>query len=274
MLHISKRFPQKRAFVTGAGSGLGREFAKLLAADGWALGLTDINPNALSETVGMLGGNLNVQTCVFDVSDEQAYKMHAEKFLAMHKGIDLLINNAGVGDGAMFEEYSLENWKWIVGINQMGVIYGCHFFVPQMKLQQQGCIINIASAAAFAASGTMSAYSATKAAVLSLSETLFAELKSFNINVSVVMPTFFKTNIMQYHRGSEEARQIGNKMIEKSDLEANEVASKILNAAAKGKFYIVLPFVSKFLFAFKRLMPSLFIRFTALAFKHRDRLKR
>ena len=103
MLQFTKKFPQKRAFVTGAASGLGKAFAILLAQEGWTIGVTDINEKPLEKVknqIEALGGK--AFSYVFDVSDKTAYQKVAEDFLSKNQGIDLLINNAGVGDGGNF----------------------------------------------------------------------------------------------------------------------------------------------------------------------------
>jgi len=274
MYQLSSRYQQKRAFITGAASGLGRALCLELAADGWTIGISDINEIDLQKTADAIqqaGGK--PLSYGLDVADADNYRMVAEKFLTETGGIDLLVNNAGVGDGAVFEKYSLANWQWMVGINQMGVIYGCHFFVPVMKRQQAGHIINIASAAAFASMSSMSPYNVTKAAVLSLSETLYAELKNEQVGVSVVMPTFFKTNIMQHSKGSAEEKEMGHMMVATSGLEAAKVAQQILNKAGRKKFYIVLPAQSKFLYLMKRLAPSLYLKMNAWLYKNRERMR-
>ncbi|HXH18501.1 MAG TPA: SDR family NAD(P)-dependent oxidoreductase, partial [Chitinophagales bacterium] len=129
MYQLSEKFSQKRAFITGAGSGLGRELCAELAKDGWTIGICDIAEKGLEETAELIakagGKPLPFQ---LDVSDRHRFKEVAENFLTRAGGIDLLMNNAGVGDAAVFEEYGLDNWEWLVGINQMGVVYGCHYF--------------------------------------------------------------------------------------------------------------------------------------------------
>ncbi len=267
MLQFTKKYPSKRAFITGAGSGLGKEMSLLLAKDGWTIGITDINESDLqkvSDEIEKVGGK--ALTYLFDVSDDAKYEEVAEDFLSKTQGIDLLINNAGVGDSGKLNEYSLENWKWMIGINQMGVLYGCHFFVPAMKKQKSGYIINIASAAAFASSPRMGAYNMTKAAVRSLSETLAVELHSDNIGISVVMPTFIRTNIMQHARGNDDARKGGNEMLERSKVTALAASTQILKRAGKGEFNIVFPGDAKFYYLFKRFMPNTFRKLIAKRF--------
>ncbi|MCU0444838.1 MAG: SDR family NAD(P)-dependent oxidoreductase [Microscillaceae bacterium] len=253
---LSQMYPQKRAFITGAASGLGKALAHELAQDGWTIGITDINYTKLLETateIKNLGGK--PLPYELDVADKNQYAEVAQDFLRQAQGIDVLFNNAGVGDGEEIGTYSLENWEWMIGINQMGVVYGSHFFVPTMKHQRSGHIINTGSAASFCAGARMATYNMTKAAVLSLTETMYVELADFNIRASCIMPYFFKTNIMQYARGSEEAQKMGKKMIEEAKMTAPEVAQEVLKKAAKGKLHILITPEARFLWAYKRFSP-------------------
>lgn len=271
MFQLSKKYPQKRAFITGAASGLGKAFCEALAKEGWTIGIADINEKQLQFTeqqIIQLGGK--PIKFGLDVADSDNYKNAAAAFLQQCKGIDLLINNAGVGEGAPFEQYSIENWNWIVSINQMGVIHGCHYFIPTMIQQKSGHIINIASAAAFGSAPTMSPYNVTKAAVLSLSETLYVEMKPHGVHVSAVMPTFFKTNIATHGRGTAEEKEIGQYLVETSGIEPNYIAQKILQKAGNNKLYIVLPFQSKFIWLMKRLFPGIVIAFNVWVQKNKD----
>ena len=173
---ISKIHPGKRAFITGAGSGLGRALCLKLAKDNWTIGITDIKKTGLLETSKLIkqaGGK--AYTYQFDVSDKVAYKKAFDHFVLKAGGLDIIINNAGVGDSGSFGEYDLENWDWITGVNLLATVYGSHFATPVLKKQGSGHIISIASAAGFANMPDMSMYNATKAAVISLMETLYAE---------------------------------------------------------------------------------------------------
>lgn len=253
---LSKQYPQKRAFITGAASGLGKALCLELAKDAWTLGICDLNGEKLDETAQEIkkSGGTSI-SYILNVADKIHYQQVAEDFLMKSKGIDVLFNNAGVGDGGEIGEYALENWEWMVSINQMAVIYGCHFFVPIMKKQKSGHIINTASIAAIAAMPKMGSYNVTKAAVLALSETLYTELYEFGIKVSCVMPSFFKTNIIQYARGSAETKVLANKMVNESPITAETIAKQVLKQAGKGKLHIVLIRDAKFLYWFKRYFP-------------------
>lgn len=259
---LSKKFSSRRAWITGGASGLGKQLCLELAKDGWTIGLCDINEAQLQNTaqeITRMGGK--PIPFLLDTSDAKAYEQTIQQFLSQtNGGVDIIINNAGVGDGSPFEEYSVENWQWMVGINQMGVIYGCKFCIPSMKQAQSGHIINIASAAAFINPPGMACYNVTKAAVLSLSETLRTELAPNRIGISVVMPTFFKTNIMQFSRGPEDGKVVAAKLMEMSSLSANDVARYVLQQAGKGNFKIILPFQARFLHTVKRFFPALFYK--------------
>jgi NADP-dependent 3-hydroxy acid dehydrogenase YdfG len=279
MLQVTKKYPNKHAFVTGAGSGLGLALCKELAADGWTIGMSDINEVALqnaTEEISRLGGS--PLSYSLDVSDKDQYRVVADKFLAKTGRIDLLVNNAGVGDGGYVEEYSLDNWDWLLSINLNGVIYGNALFIPTFKKQKSGAIINVASAAAFTSLPRMGAYNASKAAVRALSETMDAELNHLGISVSCVMPTFFKTKVMQHARGKEEEMELSKMLFATSELTPERVAKYVLKKVGKGRFHIVLPADAKFMFLMKRLFPSILLRLFRLAEKHqgafRNQLRR
>jgi short-subunit dehydrogenase len=261
MYALTTQHLHKRAFITGAASGLGKAFALALAGDGWTIGLADIhetNLDSISSQVQESGGK--PFTYLLDVSDKVQYKMVAEKFLADAGGIDLLFNNAGVGDGSAFETYSLENYEWMVNINQMGVLYGCWYFIPTMKQQKSGHILNTASAAAITCAPTMGAYSMTKAAVVAISETLYGELMDDGIAVSCIQPTYFKTNIAASARGGALIKKAIERLIDKSGLNAKEVAEEILHRAGKKELYIILPKDARKMWRFKRLAPTWFLK--------------
>ena len=259
MYHLTQKHPQKRAFITGAASGLGKALAIELAKEGWTIGMADINLKELELAATIIEG-LGGKSIQFplDVSDKDQYKKVSEDFLTKVGGIDLLFNNAGVGDGSVFEDYSLENYEWMVGINQMGVVYGCYYFIKAMKKQKSGHILNTASAAAIGCAPTMAAYNMTKAAVVAISETLYSELMDHNIQVSCIQPTYFKTNVIQYARGGDVVKKATQMFIDRSGLEAEEVAQEILTRAGNKELYIILPKEARKMWMYKRLAPTWF----------------
>ncbi|GIV32931.1 MAG: short chain dehydrogenase [Chitinophagales bacterium] len=273
MYRLTKQFLSRRAFITGAASGLGKALSLQLAQDGWIIGVSDIAEEGLMETsrlIAQYGGR--AIPFVLDVADRLRYEEVARQFLEQTGGIDLLINNAGVGDGGLFEEYGLDNWEWIVRVNQMSVIYGCHFFIPVMKRQKSGHIINISSIASMTSAPLMGGYNATKAAVKAISETLYAELRPFGIGVSVVMPYFFRTNIIQYARGSYGTSDLAYYIVHSSKVSAEEVAIKILKRAGKKTFYILHPWQAWLFYLWKRFFPLSLLHFNIFMARHKDTL--
>lgn len=265
---LSTQYPSRRAFITGAASGFGKALCMELANDKWLLGVVDINKEALDQAADEFEA-LGARTIRFqlDVSDRNQYTQVAKDFLNSAGGIDLLFNNAGVGDGGAFEEYSLDNWEWMIRVNQLSVVYGCHLFIPTFKKQRSGHILNTASVAAVSCAPTMGAYNMTKAAVVAISETLYGELMDFNIKVSCIMPSYFKTNIAQSVRGGESVKKTTQFFIDRSRLEAKDVAVEVLNRAGKGELYIVLPELARKAWFWKRLAPTRFRKMVKQGFE-------
>jgi len=229
-----------RAVITGAGSGLGRALALDLSGRGASVVVSDIDPASAEETAGLVraqGTRAEVIPC--DVTDRDAVFGLVDETERRLGGIDFLANNAGVAVGGPFDEISIEDWRWAVDINLWGVIYGCQAAVPKMKAQGRGYILNVASAAGLLAPPAMSAYNVTKAGVVSLSETLYAEYKSGGIQVTVLCPTFFKTNIIGSGRGAttekEDARI--SRWMERAKVQAPGVAKAAVDAARDGRLY-------------------------------------
>lgn len=258
---LAARFPHKRAFITGAGSGLGLELARALARDGWSLGLYDRNLERLTAVEGDLSGSgVAVLAYPGDVTQANELTVAVNSFAATHDGLDVMINNAGVAGSGTLMETSLEDWQWIIDINFMGVVHGCRAAVPHLQRNGAGLLVNVASAAAFASAPGMGPYNATKAAVLSLSETLCGELRGSGTQVSVVMPTYFRSSLLESFRGSGEARANAARLMENSGYHATEVASDVLHMAGAGQTYIVLPKSARALWRLKRWMPGVFLR--------------
>lgn len=269
---LASRFPRKRVFITGAGSGLGLELARALAKDGWSLGLFDHNLERLTTVEGDLSAaGVAVLAYPGDVTHASELTVAVNSFAATHDGLDLMINNAGVASSGTLMEISLEDWQWIIGINFMGVVHGCRAAVPHLQRNGTGLLINVASAAAFASVPGMGSYSATKAAVLSLSETLCGELRPSGTQVSVVMPTFFKSSLLDSFRGPDEARATAATLMKNSRYQSADTARDLLQLAGAGKTYIVLPKSARALWRLKRWMPEVFLR---KAVSIRERLRK
>jgi NAD(P)-dependent dehydrogenase (short-subunit alcohol dehydrogenase family) len=270
-VRLSERFPKKRAFITGAASGLGRELAIALAAAGWVLGLLDIAAGELNATKNeaVSRGAGDVLTYHGDVSVEFFVTSSIADFWMGLGGIDLLVNNAGVAVAGLLEDTLTEDWEWIVNTNLLGVVWGCRAAVPRMRQAGSGIVLNIASAAAFAAAPRMAPYNVTKAGVVSLSETLAGELAGSGLQVSCAMPGFFRSNLLQTMRAPPRERAIAEELMETSGHDAAQAAKVILHGVAEQRLYIVWPPQYALLWRLKRLMPQWFLAQTELITAHR-----
>lgn len=257
-----KRFKKKRAFITGAGSGLGRALALEFASKGWKVGIGDIDRQRAEETRRLVeerGGAGLVVIC--DVTDEKAQQAAAEALRKEWGGVDVLINNAGVAAAGTIEKIPMDQWDWIINLNLKSVILGCKVFVPLMEAGGGGHIVNVASSAGIASLPEMSCYNVTKAAVISLSETLFTELAPKKIGVTVVAPTFFKTNLMDQFRSTDERqRDMAQKFFSKSLATAEQVAAHVMKSIRKKRLYAIYQPDGKLVWFAKRLAPQLYYR--------------
>jgi short-subunit dehydrogenase len=192
-------FNGKVVVVTGAASGIGREIALAFARRGARLALCDIDGEGLRRVRdGLESLGCETFTEVVDVSQARQVEEFCENTYKEMGSVDVLCNNAGVGYGGKFGESSLDDWKWIMGVNLWGVIHGCHSFYPRMIAQGDGGhIINVASGAGLFPLPAMTAYCCTKYGVIGFSETLRAEAAAHGIGVTAVCPGFVATNITE-----------------------------------------------------------------------------
>lgn len=232
----------KRVLVTGAASGIGRATALACARRGAAVVICDVNESGLQGTAQEIEqSGQQVFARRVDVSVRHEMREFAAWVHSDIGVVDIVINNAGVGLGANFLDTPLEDWDWIVGINLMGVVHGCHFFVPPMVQRGTGGhVVNISSAAGYAASPPLAAYSATKFAVLGLSEALRQELAPHRIGVTAVCPGIINTPITRSARlrgaaANEQARERMVRFYEKRNYGPDRVAENILKAIQRDR---------------------------------------
>jgi NAD(P)-dependent dehydrogenase (short-subunit alcohol dehydrogenase family) len=259
-----------RAVVTGAGSGIGAAFAIELAKRGSRVVCSDIDEVAAKRTVTAIsefGGDAVAVAC--DVTQFEAVQDLATQSQSWFGAAPtLVINNAGVGSGgARIGELSIEDWQWVLGINLWGPIHGCHVFAPILRTGDSDVprgIINVASAAAFGAAPSMAAYNVSKAGALSLSETLAAELSGSGVKVTVLCPTFVKTNILESGRISSATNQFAHKIMRWTGVSAEKVAQTCLDAHDRGDLYCMPQLEAKFGWSIKRLLPGTYTRAVGL----------
>lgn len=258
---LSRRFPAKRAFITGAGSGLGRAISMEFAAAGWRLGLLDVSAPRLAEAESaMRATGATVHAYQGDVADEAFVAASVADFVRRAGGLEVMVNNAGVASAGPVENTPPADWRWITDINLFGVVWGCQAAVPHLRAAGSGLVLNVASSAGFAAAPQMSAYNATKAAVVSLTETLAAELEGTGIQASVAMPGFFSTHLLSTMRAPAEQRAMAQRLMQSSGEDASSAARAILAAAASGRLHIVWPGKYRLAWRLKRLFPAWFVR--------------
>ncbi|GAB3581211.1 SDR family NAD(P)-dependent oxidoreductase [Calidifontibacter terrae] len=228
-------FAGKRALVTGGASGLGLAMTKILAAEGARVLVVDVHEQAPE---GVLPQGVSYRS--MDVRSDEAWEETRNWVESTWGGLDLLFNNAGVAAGGRIEVESIENWQWIIDINLLGVVRGCRTFVPMLREGGGGRIVNTASLAGLVHAPNMASYNAVKAAVVAVSETLRHELAPDHIEVSVICPSFFRTNLAQSLQGKDvETEQTAVDLITKAPRSADQVAAKALDGVRAGKFIVL-----------------------------------
>jgi NADP-dependent 3-hydroxy acid dehydrogenase YdfG len=243
----------KTTVITGAASGFGRELAILCAAEGMKLALADLRMEGLEETRKLLpqGSEALLQVCDVGKAEsvEALAKATVERFGAAH----LLFNNAGVAVAGPTWTTTLDEWKWLIDVNLMGVVHGIRSFVPRMLQQGDEChVVNTASVAGLISVPGSSVYCATKHAVVTLSECLHHDLQlaKAKIGVSVLTPAFVNTGIADCGKNRPAEYASANPLaapfeervrqaVRSGRLSANDVARATLDTVKKGGFYVI-----------------------------------
>ncbi|MDQ3799938.1 MAG: SDR family oxidoreductase [Acidobacteriota bacterium] len=229
------------AVITGAASGIGRALAIRLAQENISgVAISDVNEQGLNETfeaIEKLG--VRASKHVVNVADKAGMQKFAADVTAAHERVTHLVNNAGVALMGTFEQISLEDFEWLMGINFWGVIYGTKFFLPVLKEQEKAHIVNISSVFGLVAPPEQTAYAASKFAVRGFTEALRHELEETNVRVSSVHPGGIKTNIARNSRlgatTPEEYKQQGVKFFDKVALTSPERAAETIVRGIKSE---------------------------------------
>jgi NAD(P)-dependent dehydrogenase (short-subunit alcohol dehydrogenase family) len=244
----------KTAFVTGGASGIGLALGRAFAGAGMRVMLADIEAPALERAVAALGASgATVRGVLCDVVDRAAVERAAAETIAAFGKVHVLCNNAGVSAwGGPVEQIPPGDWDWVIGVNLMGVIHGIAAFLPLIKAQGEGGhVLNTASMAGLLSGPRMSPYNVTKFAVVTLSETLAAELAGTGIGVSVLCPGWVQTRINESARNrpsrfgpqrtpTTEALARREQLAEllRGGMSADDVAARVMAAIRDGDLYI------------------------------------
>ena len=253
-------FKGKTAVLTGAGSGFGLECARIGAKLGMNLVLVDVQQDALdAATAEIEATGVKVLSRKVDVSSTEQMEALAADVAKIFGAPHFVFNNAGVGSGGLIWENSVKDWEWVLGVNLWGVVHGVRLFTPMMLAAAKkdstwrGHIVNTASMAGLLTPPNMGIYNVSKHAVVSLTETLYQDLKlvSDQVSASVLCPYFVPTGISQSHRNrpaelaDEKATQsqlIGQAMSDKAvssgKVTAAQVAQLVFDAITADQFYI------------------------------------
>lgn len=269
---------EKTALVTGAASGIGLETALAFARRGADLVICDLDEaglGAAAERIEGLGGSVFARRV--DVSSADEMGGFAREVHRRVDAVDILMNNAGVAICGPFLSTSLEDWNWIVGINTLGVVHGCHFFIPNMvRRGEGGHVINVSSAAGYSASSVLPAYNATKFAVLGLSEALWEELRPHAIGVTAVCPGLIDTPITRSARlvGKLDKPELREEMVEgyrRRGYRPDRVARNILKAVEKNRLVAPISPEAWVFYYLKRFAPWLLRRIGLVMAKRAER---
>lgn len=245
----------RRALVTGGASGLGRALVELLVARGdrvLAVDLAEERPSSVPA---------GAEYRRLDVRSQQDWDVALAWVREEWGGLDLLVNNAGIATGGRIDVEAMADWERVVSINLLGVARGCHTVTPLFKEQRAGHIVNVASLAGLVHGPGMSSYNATKAGVVALSETLGFELGPWGVDVSVVCPAFFRTNLHESFAGKDTAMQeAGIRLITKASVDASDIARIVLDGIEKMKPIILTDRMGKQAYYGKRFLRPLYDR--------------
>jgi NAD(P)-dependent dehydrogenase (short-subunit alcohol dehydrogenase family) len=245
----------KNAFVTGGASGIGFALGRAFAEAGMKVMLADIETDALAVAVKSLHDlGLDVRGVACDVADPLGVERAAQASYDAFGNVHVVCNNAGVGGGSGIDNISLDTWRWVLDVNLMGVLHGIRTFLPHLRAHGEGGhIVNTASMAGMNSGLGFSPYSASKFAVVNMSEGLAMQVAPLGIGVTVLCPGFVRTRIWESRRNRQEryglartpdpasqAGKLAAKLAElgRSGLDPSDVAAQVLTAIRENELYV------------------------------------
>ena len=247
----------KRVFITGGASGLGHALALHYARQGWRVLIGDLDRERCADSLAQLQAvSPDSDAIACDVTREADVQAAADWLQQHWNGVDVVINNAGVAQMGGIADASETDWQWIVDINLLGVVRGCRVFTPMLRAQGGGRLVNIASMAGLVHMPHASAYNATKAAVVALSETLQLELEADRIGVTVVCPAFFRTALAQNMRASDpKLEAMTRRLVERARIGPEQIARQVFEGVQRGDTHILTHPEARRAWLLKRVLP-------------------
>jgi len=244
--------------ITGAGSGFGAALAHLYASRGWNVAVTDIDEQRARKTLSEIekpgGDSFSMR---LDITKADQWQQLQDQVVQRWGGLEVLVNNAGVAAAGNVEETSMEDWAWVLEIDLMGVVRGCHQFAAIMKRQKAGHIVNVSSFAGLAGLPFICAYGVAKAGVVALSEALRAEMHPYGVGVTVACPSFVKTGLLDSFRSTRpDAKTTVTRWMETSGISAEQIAEEIATAVSKNKFLLLTHAQTRHAWRLKRWFPG------------------
>ncbi|WP_166268816.1 SDR family NAD(P)-dependent oxidoreductase [Marinobacter caseinilyticus] len=238
-----KRFSERVALVTGAGSGIGRATALRLAREGASVVLVDQSESGLLDTEALLREGTQVLRRVMDVADESQVTALVADVIRRFGQIDVLCNNAGISGGhPPITAQDRDEWERVLGVNLIGTMLLIKHVAPHMQARRQGAIVNTASVAGIRSGAGGNAYSASKAGVINLTMTAACDLGGDNVRVNAVCPGLVETGMTQpvfdYARANEKAHKLGSRCELRRYGAPEEIAAAILFLASDDASYI------------------------------------
>ena len=259
---LSKRFSGKRVLITGATSGLGEALALEFARAGWKVAVTGRSAEkaaAAADKVQAAGGE--ALPIVMEVTRPEDFETALQQVDEAWGALDILINNAGIAETGLFEDLSADNWTHVLDTNLLSILHGIRVFLPLLKRDGGGHIVNIASIAGILCAPGMASYNVTKAGAIAISETLHAELSPHDIDVTVSCPGFFKSGLVDEgkHKSSGEDDVMGARA--KADISASgytseDIARFTLRSMAKRRLYSLPMLEDRINWGMKRWLPE------------------
>jgi NADP-dependent 3-hydroxy acid dehydrogenase YdfG len=248
--------------ITGAGSGFGEALAHRYAGAGFRVAVTDVDQERAErvfDAIEAAGGRGFAQQ--LDVTSGADWDSLYQRILTEWGGLEILVNNAGVAAAGRLEDTPVDDWKWLLETDLMGVIRGCHRFLPLLREQRHGHVVNFSSFAGMVPMPEVSAYATAKAGVVALTEQLRVDLDRSGVDITLVCPAYVRTRLLESFRSPDDRhRQMAERWMARSRVTARQVADRVFKAVGKREFLVLTHAETRWLWRLKRWFPERFFR--------------